>query len=104
MERTFFQWIQRQVRLGRYVITKHAEIERQEEEIDVDDVEACIRGGFLLEDYSEDPRGRSCLVVGYADGQWLHVVCGRKNESAIIITVYVPKPPYWRTPTHRGDL
>jgi hypothetical protein len=86
------------------VVSKHAEVERLEEDIDADDIETCVHDGFLLEDYPEDPRGRSCLVAGYADGRWLHIVCGRKKESVIIITVYVPKPPYWETPTLRGDL
>jgi hypothetical protein len=84
------------------VLSKHAEIERQEEDINIEEIETCIVNGAVLEDYAEDPRGHSCLLAGMVQGRWLHVVCGSKEDWVIIITVYIPKPPYWETPLSRG--
>ena len=103
MGSAFFGWIQERVRAGRYVISKHAELERSEENIDVIEIEKGVASGLLLEDYPADPRGHSCLIAGFSGGRWIHLVCGQKNDWAIIITVYVPLAPYWRTPIHRGE-
>jgi hypothetical protein len=56
-----------------------------------------------LENYPNDPRGPSCVVLGYAEGRPIHIVCGRaKNDWLLIITVYIPKPPQWLDPRTRG--
>ena len=50
-----------------------------------------------LEDYPNDPRGHSCLVLGYVRGRPVHVVCGlTKQGKVILITVYVPAMPKWK--------
>ncbi len=46
-----------------YEISLHAEKERYAEEITIKDIEIAISNGELLEDYHEDPRGPSCLVL-----------------------------------------
>src|SRR6185295_4044884 len=99
----FLPWIQARIRSGRYVISRHAEIERFIEDIDVENIEMSILNGILVEDYPEDKRGRSALIAGPADFRWIHVVCGRKGDWVIIITVYLPKPPHWETPVQRGE-
>ena len=94
-------------RRGDYEISLHAEKERYEEDISLDDIEGAIANGELLEDYPDDPRGASCLMLGYADRQPLHVVCGYTSTQSIrVITVYVPKPPKWvdtRTRRPQGE-
>lgn len=48
------------------------------------------------EDYPEDPRGHSSLLLGHGDeGRAIHVVCGPKDEYLAIITAYLPDPTQW---------
>ena len=50
-----------------------------------------------LEDYPDDPRGHSCLVLGHTGGQPVHVVCGLTRQGRLLlITVHRPLPPKWR--------
>ncbi len=59
-----------------------------------------IANGEILENYPEDQRGHSCLVLGYTrDGKALHAVCGYDpSGTLVIITVYFPEPPKWKDP------
>lgn len=52
--------------------------------------------GEILEEYPDDPRGESCLILGYAEGRPIHIVCGYTSTQSIrVITVYLPKFPKW---------
>ncbi|MGQ9627726.1 MAG: DUF4258 domain-containing protein [Anaerolineae bacterium] len=66
-------------------------------------MERALLSGEILEDYPQDPRGHSCLVLGYGEqGYPIHVVCGRTPSGTIrIITVYVPSFPKWLDPRTR---
>ena len=72
------------------------------------EIEEAIQQGELLEEYPDDPRGWSCLILGYAGGKPVHVVIGRSRGRhrgggvLRVITVYVPKPPGWRDSRTRG--
>jgi len=82
---------------GNYEISFHAEKERYAEDISLADIETAVLNGEILEDYPGDPRGASCLILGYTEGRTIHVVCGYTSVHAIrVITVYLPKPPKWR--------
>ena len=60
------------------------------------EVEAVIGRGELLEDYPEDVRGHSCLLLGFGGGgRPVHVVCAPKEEYLAIITAYLPNPKQW---------
>lgn len=53
--------------------------------------------GTVIEDYPEDVRGHSCLVLGKGvGGRPIHVVCSPKDEYLAIITAYLPVPGQWR--------
>jgi hypothetical protein len=68
------------------------------------EVEAVIGRGELLEDYPEDVRGHSCLLLGFArGGRPVHVVCAPKEEYLAIITAYLPDPKQW-SPDFRRRL
>ena len=44
----------------------------------------------------DDPRGPSCLILGYSQNQPIHIVCGHAPMKWIrIVTVYIPKLPKW---------
>lgn len=80
----------------KYEISFHAEKERYAEDISLDDIEKVIANGEILEDYPDDPRGPSCLILGYSGKRAIHVVCGCTNSNWIrIITVYIPMQPKW---------
>ena len=60
------------------------------------DVRAVVQDGFVIEDYPDDPRGHSCLVLGRdSNGRAIHVVCAPKDEYLAIITAYEPDLKQW---------
>jgi Domain of unknown function (DUF4258) len=102
--------IQRLLRDGQYEVSFHAQQERLEEDLDLIEIEAAIIDhGELLEEYPDDPRGESCLVLGFVGSRPLHVVLGwatMKGETQRmlrLITVYTPTVPKWTDPRTRGD-
>jgi hypothetical protein len=104
-----FGEIQRLVSQGRYEFSIHAERERLAEDLDVVELELAIGNGEILEEYPDDTRGWSCLMLGYAGAKPIHLVIGwagsmGQNFGILrIITVYLPNPPWWRTPRDRGE-
>ena len=60
------------------------------------EVEAVVTRGEVIEDYPNDPRGHSCLMLGFGEeGRAVHVVCSPKDEYLAIITAYLPDPDQW---------
>ncbi len=67
-----------------------------DEMISPDEIRAVVFGGILVEDYLEDVRGHSCLILGVGDGgRPIHVVCAPKPDYLAIITAYLPDPVRW---------
>ena len=88
--------IREKVEHQRYEISFHAEKERYADDVSISDLEAAILGGEILEDYPDDPRGPSCLILGYSQNRPIHIVCGHTPTGWVrMITVYIPKPPKW---------
>jgi hypothetical protein len=64
--------------------------------ITVGEVRRVIAAGILVEDYPEDPRGHSCLILGHGDDDRLiHVVCAPKVDYLAVITAYIPDAGEW---------
>jgi len=86
----------------------HAQRERLEEDLHIVDIEDAISNGAILEDYPDDPRGPSCLLLGYAARRPIHMVVGWARERKAgrriprLITVYEPQPPRGVDPRTRG--
>jgi hypothetical protein len=59
------------------------------------EVERVVVDGELIEDYPDDPRGHSCLLLGTSRGRPVHVVCSPKGDYLAIITAYVPDSAHW---------
>ena len=59
------------------------------------DVRAVIENGEVIEDYLEDARGHSCLMLAFVADRPLHVVCSPKDEYLVIITAYLPSDKEW---------
>ncbi len=55
-------------------------------------IEDALKCGFeLIENYPDDPRGKSCLLLTWVDVIPVQVVCCAPHEGdLIIITVYIP--------------
>ncbi len=54
---------------------------RSERLISTAEVRHVVDTGEVIEDYPEDPRGHSCLLLGYGTAaRPLHVVCAPKAE------------------------
>jgi len=98
--------VREKVERGEYEISFHAEKERYAEDILIADMEAAVLSGEILESYSDDPRGKSCLILGYSRTRPIHIVCGYTPLKWVrIITVYIPKEPKWineRTRREKG--
>ena len=61
-----------------------------------EEVQTVAITGRLVEDYPDDPRGHSCLLLGFGDrGRPIHVVVAPKDDYLAIITAYVPDPTQW---------
>ncbi len=64
--------------------------------ISTQEVRAVVEQGQLIEPYSEDVRGPSCLMLGYGHKRRpIHVVCAPKSDYLAIITAYLPDPAKW---------
>ena len=100
--------IKQQVREGTYEFSNHAQQERLEDDFDITEIETAIMLGEIIEDYPDDPRGASCLLLGYVRAIPLHIVVGwahnplNVEKILRIITVYIPQPPKWEDPRKRG--
>lgn len=88
-------FIRTKTKKNEYDLSAHAHQERQEEKITVNEIEKILLKGDIIERYSSDPRGQSCLVAGFVSDEPLHVVCGTREEKLLVVTVYRPKLPVW---------
>jgi hypothetical protein len=89
--------IRNKIEGGKYVVSfSHTEKVRIRK-IEAEDIEEAIHNGEIIEDYPEDPRGPSCLILGFTlRNRPLHVLCGKLEEDEIlIITAYEPDPVEW---------
>ena len=60
------------------------------------EVRAVIENGEIIEDYPEDARGHSCLLLGHgAEQRAIHVVCAPKEGFLAVITAYLPDSQEW---------
>ncbi|MBZ0109552.1 MAG: DUF4258 domain-containing protein [Candidatus Scalindua rubra] len=51
---------------SKYEASFHAEKERYAEDIKISDIENVISNCEIIEDYPDDPRCPSCLILGYS--------------------------------------
>lgn len=65
--------------------------------ISVSEVRSVVTSGDVIEDYPEDIRGHSCLMLGFGEGgRPIHVVSSPKSDFLAIITAYVPSIEEWQ--------
>ena len=86
------------IKAGRYRVTLHAEQERDADQILTSEIEEAFTDleSVILEDYPNDPRGHSALVLGFTKMmEPLHGVCSIHEKIAILVTIYRPDPRLW---------
>lgn len=95
--------IRHQINDDDYEFSIHAEREREDEHILIEELEQSVAFGELLEDYPDDPRGHSCLILGYSrGGRAIHSVWGLLLDGRVRVkTVYIPLPHKWIDPRTR---
>ena len=98
------EFIQAEITAQTYEISVHADDERLADHLTIAQVEQILLHCQFLEHYPNDPRGESCLIVGFtAEATPVHVVCGRNQGGhLLLITVYIPTMPKWRDPYTRN--
>ncbi|MDT8316701.1 MAG: DUF4258 domain-containing protein [bacterium] len=82
----------------RIVYTSHAldEMNAEDEMISTYEVKEVVLSGDIIEDYPDDKRGHSCLMLGFSQiKRPVHVVCSPRDEFLWIITAYIPEEDKW---------
>ena len=82
----------------RYLFLPHAirQMNRPERMISTREIRQVIEHGEIIEDYPNDARGHSCLMLGSGESNRpIHVVCANKEEFLAIITAYIPDEKEW---------
>jgi hypothetical protein len=84
---------------GKYELSKHAERERELDMITMRELEEALSSREIVEEYPDDPRGASCLALGFSGSRPVHAVCTVRSdpEELLLITVYDPsrRPDKW---------
>lgn len=87
------------IKSGRYEFSKHAEREREADRISVKELEEALIKCKVIEDYPDDPRGPSFLILGFSKDRPIHAVCSIRTgpDELLLITVYDPSknPLVW---------
>ena len=96
------KFIKVKVRRSEFDLSSHAHRDRQEEQITISEIEQALLVGDIIEQYPDDPRGGSCLVAANVENKPIHVVCGKRDNRLLIITVYRPKLPIWKSYNKRA--
>ena len=88
--------IRRKVADGQYAISfTHTEKLRLRR-IKAVDIEEAVKSGNIIEDYPNDPRGASCLILGQVGTRPLHILFARLDaEEILVVTAYEPDPKEW---------
>ena len=71
------------------------QMSRPDRMITTDEVREAVLLGEIIEEYPNDQRGESCLVMNTAENRTIHVVCAPKTEYLAVITAYLPSPDQW---------
>lgn len=96
--------IRDKVRQRRYEFSKHAVDQSVLRGIEVKEVEqALLDRSEVIENYPDDERGPSCLVLGFTDsGRALHIQVSHPFRPMLrVITLYEPNPDLWVDFKHR---
>lgn len=95
---SLIEGIRDSVRRRRYELSKHAVDQSIVRDIAVSEMEeALLIASEVIEDYPDDERGPSCLVLGFTRaGRALHFQVSHPSRPVLkVITLYEPDPDLW---------
>ena len=81
-----------------YTVSDHAVLEMSYDEVTIEMLQEAIGDGAaeIIEDYPNDPRGASCLILTWLSPQEpVHAVLAYWTEYPRLITVYRPDLERW---------
>jgi hypothetical protein len=89
--------IREKIEAEQFEFSKHAVDQSIIRRITVQEVREILNNGEVIEDYSEDKYGPSCLILGRTRaGRPLHLQCSYPSRPLTkIITLYEPDPDLW---------
>ena len=82
----------------KYLFLPHAlrQMNRPERMISTGEIRQVVEHGEIIENYPNDARGHSCLMLGRGEtNRPIHVVCANKEDFLAIITAYLPDEKDW---------
>ncbi|MDA1192818.1 MAG: DUF4258 domain-containing protein [Candidatus Poribacteria bacterium] len=79
------------------IIGSHAQRRMLRHRIEENAVRHILISGEIIEDYPDDERGHSYLVMGSWDGTPMHVVAADKQNYTFVITAYRPNSSQWES-------
>lgn len=92
-----FNNIQLKLQNNQFDLSGHAEKEKQQDKITYFEIDEAFQTLEIIEDYPNDHRGHSCLVLGFTyERKPLHFVLGNlEEEKVLIVTMYRPTVEEW---------
>jgi Domain of unknown function (DUF4258) len=89
--------IREKVNQNQFEFSKHASDRMILRHITVGELREAIQNGEVIEDYSQDKYGPSCLIFGFTNqNRPLHIQCSYPIRPLIkVITIYEPDPDKW---------
>jgi len=79
------------------------QMSRPDRMIEPAEVEDTLQHGETVEEYPDDPRGESCLLLGRGPlGRAIHVVCAPKPDYLAVISAYLPDAQHGCRTTRLG--
>ena len=86
------------IREKNFRLSLHAEGERDADRISLVEIEEALlhNDPEMIEDYPDDPRGHSFMLLGFSgERKPIHVLCSIHEGTLVIITIYRPDPNLW---------
>lgn len=97
-DETDILFLVQQAAAKRLLFLPHAirQMSRPNRLITTSEIRSVAEHGEIIENYPEDARGHSCLILGYGEGsRAIHIVSSPKDEYLAIITAYLPDEGEW---------
>jgi hypothetical protein len=89
--------IREKISAGQFEFSKHAVDQSILRHVTLQEIREAIAAGEIIEDYSDDKYGPSCLIFGYTQRRRaLHIQCSYPSRPLVkIITLYEPDANLW---------
>lgn len=88
--------IRRKIGEGRYEISFTHTEKLRSRRIKAADIEQAVKSGNIIEDYPNDPRGPSCLIlVVSATDLCIFLFARLEAEEILVVTAYEPDSEEW---------